>query len=92
MSRKFSIMTTINFDRLDNEIGQYAKCNGVFDPYIFMNEDTINTIESEVQNEFGFDVKDINSNIKLKNGIQATYCGYKVFINNDLRFGEVEIR
>lgn len=96
MSRKFSIMTTINFDKLDNEIREYVQCNGNFDPYIFMSEDTANAIESEVQVEFGFDVKDANSNIKLKsdikNGVKATYCGYKIFINNDLKFGIVEIR
>ena len=96
MSRKFSIITTIDFDKLDNEIREYVQRNGNLDPYIFMSEDTANTIESEYEIECGLNVKDINSNVKpkgdIKNGVKATYCGYKVFIDNDLRYGIVEIR
>lgn len=92
MSRKFSIMSAINFNKLDDEIKEYVRCNHDFDPYLFMSEDTANAIENEVQNEFGFDVEDDNSNIKLKDGAKATYTGYKVFINNDLKFGIIEIR
>lgn len=96
MSRKFSIITAINFDKLDNEISEYVQYHGNFDPYIFMSEDTANAIESECEVQFGFIAKDINSNVKpkgdAKNGIKASYCGYKVFINNDLKYGIVEIR
>ena len=61
-----------------------------------MSEDTANAIESEYEVELGFCTKEMNANVKpkgdIKNGIRATYCGYKVFINNDLRYGIVEIR
>lgn len=80
----FSIMTTISFDKLDKEIEQYIRQTGRHDPYIFMNEDTANAIADEFQNDF--------SNVRLKDGKQAIYTGYKVFINNDLKFGVVEIR
>jgi hypothetical protein len=92
MGRKFSIMTTINFDKLDREIEEYVSLNCSFNPYIFMSEDTMKAIVKEVKNEFDLDVTDINSNIKPSNGIKAEYCGYKVFINNDLKLGIVEIR
>lgn len=96
MSRKFSIITTINFDKLDNEISEYVQCNGHFDPYIFMSENTANAIESECEIQLGFSAKEINSNVKpkgdIKNGVKGSYCGYKVFINNDLKYGIVEIR
>ena len=96
MSRKFSIIATIDFNKLDNEIGEYVKRNGNFDPYIFMSEDTAEAIKNEYEVEYGLDVKDINSNVNpkgdIKNGVKAMYCGYKVFINNDLRYGIVEIR
>lgn len=91
MSKVFSIITTINLDKLDSEINEYISQNGNFDPYIFMNEDTANAIRQEI----GADIldKDVNLNAKpLKDGIRATYCGYKVFINNDLKLGIVEIR
>ena len=84
-------METINFERLDKAIEYYISKNNN-DPYIFMNEDTANVIESEVEKEFGFNPADVNSNIKLKNGTKALYCGYKVFINNDLKLGIVELR
>jgi hypothetical protein len=57
-----------------------------------MSEDTMKAIVKEVKNEFDLDVTDINSNIKPSNGIKAEYCGYKVFIDNDLKLGIVEIR
>lgn len=91
MSRKFSIMTTINFDKLDNEINEYIS-NGGFDPYIFMSEDTANAIAKEFEIEFGIPVTDTCSNVRVKDGVKATYTGYKVFINNDLKLGVVEIR
>ena len=91
MSLKFSIMDTINFDRLDSAIDNYVIQNGSY-PYIFMSEDTASAIENDIEKQFGFNPSDSNSNIKLKNGTKALYCGYKVFINNDLKLGTVEIR
>lgn len=92
MSGKFSIMTTINFDKLDKEIEEYIRRTGNHEPYIFMNEDTINAIANEFETEFGIPVTDTYSNVRLKDGVKATYTGHKVFANNDLKFGVVEIR
>lgn len=91
MSRKFSIMTTINFDTLDKQIEEYIRQTLNHDPYIFMSEDTANAIIEELK-VCGIDVTDAYSNVKLKDGVKATYTGYKVFINNDLKLGIVEIR
>lgn len=88
MSKKFSIVT-VNLSKIDNEITKYINLNGNFDPYIFMNEDTARAIENEVG---AHDIVDSPNKRNTKNGIYATYSGYKVFINNDLRFGIVEIR
>ena len=95
MSKKFSIMTIIDLNKLDNEINEYIRLTSNDDPYIFMNQDTVDAIEDEFRLKFGMPIKDIdinNLNAKLKNGTKAEYCGYKVFINNDLKFGIVEIR
>lgn len=86
----FSIMTTVDLAKLDSEITKYINQNGNFNPYIFMNEDTINAIEKENDIDAEY-LKDPQLKSKYK-GTIATYCGYKVFINNDLRFGMVEIR
>lgn len=93
MVGKFSIIkTSINFDKLDKEIQEYIGRTGNFDPYIFMSEDTANAIANEFELEFGIPVTDTYSNVRLKDGIKATYTGYKIFANNDLKFGIVEIR
>lgn len=84
-------MNTIDFDRLDSAIETYIVQNNNC-PYIFMSEDTASAIENEVERQFGFSASDSNSNIKLKNGTKALYCGYKVFIDNDLKLGTVEVR
>jgi hypothetical protein len=59
-----------------------------------MNEDTARAIESEVGvNDIIIDNDTLANKIKnTKGGIYATYTGCKVFINNDLKFGIVEIR
>lgn len=85
MSKKFSIVNAINFEKLDNEIEAYVNCNCNFDPYIFMSEDTAKAIRKELLSDIvGFNPENTTKNV--------TYCGYKVFIDNDLHFGIVEIR
>ena len=78
----------ISFDKLDSEIEQYVSEYGSFDPYLFMSTDTATAIVNEV----GFESAYPNSNIKLTDGAKARYCGYKVFIDDSLKLGMVEIR
>ena len=94
MGRKFSIVATIDLSRIDDEIEEYVSLNGSFDPYIFMNEDTVRAIENEVgaHDIVVVDGIDLSNKRNTKDGMYATYSGYKMFINNDLRFGIVEIR
>lgn len=93
MSRKFSIVSTVNLDVLYDEIEDYISCTGNFNPYIFMSEETARAIEKELP-----PVKWLNPSLKSqykdKNSkyTDATFAGYKLFINNSLRFGIVELR
>ena len=88
MSERFSIVKTINIDKIFEEIDNYIMTTGETNPYIFMNEDTSKAIDNEV----GI-VKWIDPSAKSNyKGIEATFTGYKIFINNDLKFGIVEIR
>lgn len=87
MSRKFSIVSTVNLDKLCDELEDYISCNGNFDPYIFMSEDTARAIAFEVGADDFSSKRDINDKI-----YDATCFGHAVFINNNLRFGIVEIR
>lgn len=54
--------------------------------YLFMNQETLN--ELAIFYELNVDVE-FNKN---SNGIVASYSGRRVFQNEDLKFGEVEIR
>ena len=88
MGERFSIVKTINIDKIFEEIDNYIMITGETNPYIFMNEDTSKAIDDEVGIAKWIDPS-AKSNYK---GIEATFTGYKIFINNDLKFGIVEIR
>lgn len=83
MSRKFSIVRTIDIGKIIEEIDNYIMITGELTPYVFMSEDTIKAIEKE----FSTTYKDTTYK-----GKKTTFAGYRVFINDDLRFGIVEIR
>ena len=86
MSKKFSIVKIkIDVNKLLNSIEEYSIINEE-NPYLFMNKDTINELVSPI----GYKPDGLW-------GIQSSsMCGYfqghKVFCDNTLKFGEVEIR
>lgn len=87
INRKFSIIQKIDINELDNMISKYTCLTGETDPYLFMNKNTIDAIPT---------ADDLLSNHRkttaIVNGIVGCYCGYKVFRDDTLDFGEVEIR
>ena len=88
MSRKFSIVKTIDVDKIVEEIDNHIRTTGEFSPYIFMSEDTMKAVEGGLP-----EVKWADPSLKANyKGKQAAFTGYKVFTNNDLKFGIVEIR
>ena len=90
MNKKFSIVKSLDIDKLDSEIQNYMHISNNHDPYIFMSDATANTIAQY------YDPVDIYSNVRL--GVRdrcdhsAVYTGYKVFTDNSLKFGDIEIR
>lgn len=90
MSKKFSIVKTIDFDNLDNEIDRYMAMTGETNLYLFMNKDTVDAITS------AYKVRHIGSYESIPktryDDCKGYYCGLKVFVDNDLKFGEVEVR
>ena len=81
MSKKFSIVTTIDLNELRKQIENYKIETGEMNPYIFMNSDTIKPIS------------------KVFGGSVEAFChsglwfeDNRIFVHNDLKFGEVEIR
>lgn len=86
MSERFSILKCINLDVLEDKIDEYVRKNNE-SPYIFMNEDTADAIAYTYEV-----IPHTHRNVTYKNGIVGRYCGYKVFLDNDLKLGEIEIR
>ena len=90
MSKKFSIVKSLDIDKLDKEMQEYIHISNNHNPYIFMSGATADKIAQH------YDPIDIYSNVKL--GVSdrcehlALYKGYKVFTDNSLKFGDIEIR
>ena len=88
MERKFSIVQKINLDELTKKIDEYQCSTGETNPYLFMNKSTIDAIPT-VDDAI---IRNINQALAKINGIAGYYHGYKVFRDDSLSFGEVEIR
>lgn len=79
------LKTSIDFEKLNTGIDKYEyenKCS----PYIFANGDTID----EMANLTGFSSDGIHGS--KNNYACGRYSGRKVFCDNTLQFGEVELR
>lgn len=86
MSKKFSIVRTkIDISKLLNNIEEYSIINMV-KPYLFMNKDTIDELISQV----GYEPDGLCGD--QSSSMCGYFQGHKVFCDNTLSFGEVEIR
>lgn len=85
MGRKFSIIRAVDLNELNMQIEDYKCETHELEPYIFANEETIKAIVESIHINWWI------SKTKGK-GIVGKYEGYKIFPDNDLEFGEVEIR
>lgn len=90
MSNKFSIVRNLDESRLTKEIVRYVNENED-DPYIFMNKETISDLEYCASQLGSYEKFDSYEN-KMKSGVIAMYRGFKIYENNDLKYGEVELR
>lgn len=87
MGKNFSIIKKVDIDKLDFEISKYIRINNERNPYIFMSEETVEAIENHF-NPAGF----FTTNAKDNKGYCGLYTGYKIFIDNTKKYGDVEIR
>ena len=93
MNKKFSIIKQIDIEKIFKEIDNYRNQSGYdYLPHLFMNKDTMDAIERGIQAKdvWIYDASSFSS--CCGNGVCAKLTGYKVFIDNDLDFGIVEIR
>lgn len=86
-SKTFSIIK-FDLDKLDKKLNEYENETGDDSPYIFMNEQTINGVLFEL------DPLRLFRQCLRKNTDETIgeYKGCKMYVNNDLRFGEIELK
>lgn len=85
MKSKFNIITYINLDYLNNEIEKFEN-NNQYSPIILTSIDTIRNFPD--YNERNFKFKNQFDDYDYIN----MYMGCKIFIDNTLKFGEIELR
>lgn len=83
---KISVITSIvNMEKLNNEILMY-KVEYKTDPYLFMSKGTFYALSEDFSNSTGETLSDWST------GYFAKYNGYKIFRNDSLKYGEIELR
>lgn len=90
MSKKFSIAKEIDLKKLDEQIDLY-ECLNNEEPYLFMNTDTIKKVREEVL-LYSDQFMEMFLNKKYQNEAITKYRECNVFLNENLNFGEIEIR
>ena len=87
-SKKFSIARRIDISELNKQIGE------CIDPYVFMNKETLDELEKQNPNDISYEENTkIDENKRtFIDSRSCTYTGYKLFIDNTLGYGEIELR
>ena len=87
----FSIVDKINVDKLNTKIAEFVYREG-HEPYIFANKETLETLVKPIEHELKF-VSPITSVMtSFKRCFIGKYQGNKMFEDDTLKFGEIELR
>lgn len=88
---KFSIVDKINVDKLSMKIAEFVYKEG-YEPYIFANKETLNTLVKPIEQELKFVSTAIGIVSSFKGCLVGKYQGNKMFEDDTLKFGEIELR
>ena len=89
MTEKFSIVKQLDTEKLNEKIAYFVYENG-YDPYIFANNATLETLTKPYEQEMTF--TSFDGKKTLCKGLICKYQGYKMFEDNTLKYGEIELR
>lgn len=87
----FSIVDKINANKLDTKIAEFVYREG-YQPYIFTNKETLDALVKPNEQELKFASAAIGILNSPKNCLLGRYCGNKIFRDDTLKFGEIELR
>ena len=87
----FSIIDKINVDKLNTKIAEFVYREG-HEPYIFANKETLDALVKPIEQELKFISASTGVVSSFKGCIVGKYQGNKMFEDNTLKFGEIELR
>lgn len=82
---KFQIAKEIDYEKLDKNIHLYEEVNDE-SPYLFMNRETIELMSKDVEK------LKFTAFYKMSGNAAGLYKGCPIYCNDDLEYGEVELR
>lgn len=93
MREKFSIIKQLDTEKLDARIDKFMTVNS-HSPYVFASKETISALISHETDGLGDKLSKLVFDYMLlkEQGCSCMYKGNKVFEDNDLEFGEIELR
>lgn len=87
----FSIVDKINVNKLNVKIAEFTYREG-HKPYIFANKETLDALTKPNEQELKFASAAVGILSSSKSCLLSTYCGNKIFRDDTLKFGEIELR
>ena len=89
----FSIVENINVDKLNTKIAEFVYREG-HDPYIFANKETLDALIKPIEQELNFITSSTGSTRIYvgKSCLVCKYQGNKMYEDDTLKFGEIELR
>lgn len=87
----FSIVEKINVNKLNEKILEfvYRECH---EPYIFANKETLDILTKPIEQELKFKSSVTGITSVYKGCLVGKYQDYKMFRDDTLGFGEIELR
>ena len=87
----FSLVANINVDKLNTKIAEFVYREG-HDPYIFANKETLDALIKPIEQEVKFVSATTGVVRSLKTCLVGKYQGNKMYEDDTLKFGEIELR
>ena len=88
----FSIVDKINVDKLNTKVAEFVYREG-HEPYIFANKETFDALVKPIeQTEMFMNSWGIGLVSSSKGCLTGMYRGNKMFRDDTLKFGEIELR
>ena len=89
----FSIVDKINVNKLNTKIAEFVYREG-HEPYIFANKETLDALVKPIEQELKF-ISASTGSTRIyvgKSCLVGKYQGNKMFEDDTLKFGEIELR